>query len=67
MESNNKLLVFNPSTSVNELQLQLESAIQYGFPVLFENAQETFETVINQVLQKNLIKQGTSTKIKFGD
>ena len=45
---------------------QLELAIQYGFPFLFENLDEYIDPVIDPVIEKNL--SGTTRKIvKLGD
>lgn len=45
---------------------QLELAIQYGFPFLFENLDEYIDPVIDSVLEKNI--QGAARKIvRLGD
>ena len=45
---------------------QLELAIQYGFPFMFENLDEYIDPVIDSVLEKNV--QGTTRKIvRLGD
>ncbi len=46
---------------------QLEVAIQYGAPVLFENIDEYLDPVIDPVLEKNVTRQGTRKTIKLGD
>ena len=47
---------------------QLELAIQYGFPFLFENLDEYIDPVIDPVLEKNFIIQPSGRKaVKLGD
>ncbi len=46
---------------------QLEMAINYGFPFLFENLDEYIDPVINTVLEKSVMIQGTRKFIKLGD
>jgi dynein heavy chain len=46
---------------------QLEMAINYGFPFLFENLDEYIDPVINPVLEKNIQVAGSRTFIKLGD
>lgn len=47
---------------------QLELAIQYGFPFLFENLDEYIDPVIDPVLEKNFLPNtGAAKVIKLGD
>lgn len=47
---------------------QLELAIQYGFPFLFENLDEYIDPVIDPVLEKNFLPNtGNKKVIKLGD
>jgi dynein heavy chain len=46
---------------------QLEMAINYGFPFLFENLDEYIDPVINTVLEKNVLVSGARRFIKLGD
>ena len=46
---------------------QLEMAINYGFPFLFENLDEYIDPVINPVLEKNVQVAGSRKFIKLGD
>ena len=58
-----KVKTFNDS----DMLKQLELAIQYGFPFLFENVDEYIDPVIDPVLEKNF-KPGVARKvIQLGD
>lgn len=46
-----KVKTFNDSDFLKQLEL----AIQYGFPFLFENLDEYIDPVIDPVLEKNLV------------
>lgn len=41
MEKQHQLLVINPNQPSNEITLQIESALQLGYPVLLEDFGET--------------------------
>lgn len=43
---------------------QLELAIQYGFPFLFENLDEYIDPVIDPVLEKNFLPSLTGKQVK---
>jgi dynein heavy chain len=46
---------------------QLESAIQFGFPVLIENILEVLDPMLEPLLQKAFYKAGSLLMIKLGD
>lgn len=46
---------------------QLELAIQYGFPFLFENLDEYIDPVIDTVLERSFLTGTTKKVIKLGD
>ncbi|GLI59150.1 hypothetical protein VaNZ11_000978 [Volvox africanus] len=59
-----KVKTFNDSDFLKQLEL----AIQYGFPFLFENLDEYIDPVIDPVLEKNLVPGSTGKAvIKLGD
>lgn len=45
----------------------LETAIQFGKPVLLENVGEDLDPSIEPILQKQIFKKGASWNIRFGD
>ena len=45
----------------------LESAIQFGKPVLLENVLEEMDPAIEPILQKQIFKKGASYNIRLGD
>jgi dynein heavy chain, axonemal len=61
-ELEGRVKTFNDSDFLKQLEL----AIQYGFPFLFENLDEYIDPVIDPVIEKNLT--GTNRKVvKLGD
>jgi dynein heavy chain len=46
--------------------MTLESAIQSGYPVLIENVEETLDTAIESVLQKQVLESDNMKMIKLG-
>ena len=45
----------------------LETSIIYGHAVIFEDAIETFDPMLDPLLAKQIEKKGKETVIKFGD
>lgn len=45
----------------------LESAVQFGKPVLLENVRETLDATLEPLLLRQTFKQGGATCIKLGD
>jgi dynein heavy chain len=59
-----KIKTFNDSDFLKQLEL----AIQYGFPFLFENLDEYIDPVIDPVLEKNLTTAANGRQqVKLGD
>lgn len=65
MEKSNNLVV----TTLNHrfFRNHMEDAISLGTPILIEDINEDLDPALDSILEKNLIKIGTSYKIKFGD
>lgn len=45
----------------------LELAIQFGTPFLFENVDEELDPMLDPVLEKNVVQDGSSKTIVLGD
>jgi dynein heavy chain len=67
MEDPKTLIILRPNKSAKEMENQVESAMQLGYPILLENISDTIDTFFEPVLQKKLVKSGGSWKIKFND
>lgn len=61
------VFVAKPTMASNVMTRNLESAIQFGNPVIFEDATETFDPVLDPVISKQLEKKSSEILIKFGD
>ena len=51
----------------NDYMRVLESAIQFGLPVLLQNVQEVLDPSLDPILNKSIIKVGGAPIIKLGD
>lgn len=65
LEKDNGLVI----TTLNNrfFRTHLEDSIALGTPVLIEDIGEELDPALDNILEKNLIKIGTSYKVKFGD
>ncbi|EAS04067.1 axonemal dynein heavy chain (macronuclear) [Tetrahymena thermophila SB210] len=61
------LIILRPTQNMNDILLKLENSITLGQKILLENLGEQIDSVFEPVLQKKLVKQGSSYRIKFGD
>ena len=65
MEKENKLDIIKFSDE--KYQRILETAIQFGKPVLLENVGEELDPAIEPLLQKQIFKKGSSFNIRLGE
>lgn len=59
--------VIKPTQDANVLSRTLESSITNGYPVILEDATETFDPLLDPLLAKQIEKKGSDMYIKFGD
>jgi dynein heavy chain len=56
-----------PTTGIRQLSQDLEACIQFGIPLILEDALETFDPLLEPVLSKNIVKQRNNWAIKLGE
>ena len=56
-----------PTMDPKNMHRYLESAIQNGVPVIFEDATESFDPTLDPLLSKQIEKKGNELLMKFGD
>ena len=64
MESENNLVVIKPN---EDYARQLETAIQFGHPVLLEDLGETLDPALEPLLLKQVVRKANTNVINFGD
>lgn len=67
MEEASNLKVVKPTTDGKEMGRILENAVQYGWPLLFEDADEIIDPQFDTILEKNIEVQAGAEMIKIGD
>jgi len=59
--------VIKPTNDPNVISRTLENSITLGVPVILEDANETFDPLLDPLLAKQIEKKGSEMYIKFGD
>lgn len=59
--------VIKPTNDPNTISRTLESSITIGVPVILEDANETFDPLLDPLLSKQIEKKGSEMYMKFGD
>lgn len=59
--------VIKPTQDAKIMSRTLENAISLGTPVIFEDATETFDPMLDPLLAKQIEKKGSEMYIKFGE
>lgn len=59
--------VIKPTMDQKNMSRNLEAAIPMGIPVIFEDANETFDPMLDPLLAKQIEKKGNDLFIKFGE
>lgn len=66
-EGEHHLYVIKPTTDSKIVSRILENTIRFGYPLLLEDANETFDPLLEPLLAKNIIKNRGMWQIKLGD
>jgi dynein heavy chain len=67
MEEKNGIKVIKPTMDLKQLGRILEAAINIGNPVIFEDAGETFDPMLDPLLGKQIEKKGSVMLLKLGE
>ena len=59
--------VIKPTMQTNVIQRRLDTCLNMGNPVIFEDATETFDPMLDPILSKQIEKKSSEWLIKFGD
>jgi dynein heavy chain len=59
--------VIKPTNDANVISRTLENSITLGVPVILEDANETFDPLLDPLLAKQIDKKGSEMILKFGD
>jgi dynein heavy chain len=62
-ESN--LQIIKPTTDAKIMTRKLDQALSYGFPVIFEDANETFDPMLEPIISRQIQKRGADYFITF--
>lgn len=66
-EDDPQLLIVKPTMNAQVMSRNLEVAITMGTPVIFEDATENFDPMLDPLLSKQIEKKSNELLIKFGD
>mmetsp|Transcript_3594 Transcript_3594/g.2630 ORF Transcript_3594/g.2630 Transcript_3594/m.2630 type:complete len:292 (+) Transcript_3594:4934-5809(+) len=66
-EESRKIISIKPTMEPKIMSRYLESSIQNGIPVIFEDANETFDPMLDPLLGKQIEKKGSAMYIRMGD
>ena len=67
MEEKNKIICIKPTMDNKTISKLLEPAILLGTPVIYEDANETFDPMLDPLLGKQIEKTGSNITIRMGD
>ena len=61
------LKIIKPNMSQQVITQVLTGAVSYGYPVILEDATETFDPLLEPILAKQLQKDGKEIRIRIGE
>jgi dynein heavy chain, axonemal len=67
MEKDSSIKIVKPTMDAKVMSRTLENAVNMGNPVIFEDAGETFDPMLEPLLGKQIEKKGSAMYIKIGD
>lgn len=67
MEEKNGIKVVKPTMDPKVMSRILENSVNLGNPVIFEDAGETFDPMLEPLLGKQIEKKGAAMYIRIGD
>jgi len=67
MEEKNGVKVIKPTMDAKIMSRMLESAVNFGNPVILEDAGETFDPMLEPLLGKQIEKKGSLMYLRIGD
>jgi dynein heavy chain, axonemal len=67
MEKDSKFEIIKPTMEVKVQTRILKNCVSLGYPVILEDANETFDPIIEPLLGKQIEKKGNMWTIKIGD
>lgn len=67
MEKENQFAIIKPTMDVKIQTRFLKNNVGFGYPVILEDANETFDPIIEPLMGKQIEKKGSMWTIKIGD
>lgn len=67
MEEKKGIKVIKPTMDPKVISRYLEASVSNGIPVIFEDAGETFDPMLEPLLGKQIEKKGNSMYLRIGD
>ena len=67
MEEKNGIKVIKPTMDIKIITRTLENAFGLGTPVILEDANETFDPILEPLLGKQIEKKGNLMRLRLGD
>ena len=65
--NDNEVKIIKPTMDSKIMSRTLETSMNFGYSVIFEDANETFDPMLDPILSKQLKKEGAEWLIKFAD